>query len=133
MIALEIDDPLLIDHLKQKLRDLKFVTDGSFNRGLVKMSINAYATLFDVLLSPEIREKLFPDMNQFPYDEEIELTGNDNIESRSKKVLNWCFKKSTSVVLEKGVEKILPTLHEKLAHILEMNNIGDFISWLKEL
>ena len=133
MIAVEIDDPLLIDHLKQKLRELKFVTDGSFNKGIVKMTVNAYATLFDLFLSSDIREKLFPGLGQFSYDDEINLKEEDDVSSRSKKVLNWIFKKLINKVVDKDMEQILPKIHKKISEVLEMDNIGELISWIDEM
>ena len=133
MIAVEIDDPLLIDHLKQKLRELKFVTDGSFNKGIVKMTVNAYATLFDLFLSSDIREKLFPGLGQLPYNDEINLKAEDDVSSRSKKVLNWIFKKLINKVVDKDIEQILPKIHEKISDVLKMDNIGELISWIEEI
>lgn len=46
-VCLEVDNPLLIDHIKHELRDLKFITDGSFSPDLVKLSPQAYKTLLN--------------------------------------------------------------------------------------
>ena len=45
LFCLEIENPLLIDHLKDKLRRLGFATDGSFSPSLVKLSKDAFIAL----------------------------------------------------------------------------------------
>lgn len=46
-VCLEVDNPLLIDHLKHKLRELKHITDGSFSPDLVKLTPEAYKQLLN--------------------------------------------------------------------------------------
>lgn len=132
MIAIEIDDPLLIDHLKQKLRELKFITDGSFNRGIVKMSLNAYATLFDVCLSDIDRERLFPQMGAIQYEEDLDISPDDNASIRSKKVLMWILEKITKVAASEISEEWMPQILDKIKEIPSMETIQNFIKWLKE-
>jgi hypothetical protein len=55
-ICLEIDNPLLIDHLKHVLKDLRHITDGSFSPDLVKITPEAYKTLLNKKFS-RISEK----------------------------------------------------------------------------
>lgn len=43
--CLEIENPLIIDHLKNKLRKLGFATDGSFSPSLVRLSADAFNAL----------------------------------------------------------------------------------------
>lgn len=45
LFLLEIENPLVIDHLKEKLRSLGYATDGSFSPSLVKLSIDAFNAL----------------------------------------------------------------------------------------
>lgn len=132
MIAIEIDDPLLIDHLKQKLRELKFVTDGSFNKGIIKMSINAYATLFDVFLSEADRERLFPAMDEIQYEEELDIKPKDDASVRSKKILVWICKKVAKIAASEMSEKWTPQILDKIKEIPSMETIGNFINWLKD-
>ena len=132
MIAIEIDDPLLIDHLKQKLRELKFITDGSFNKGIVKMTINAYATLFDVFLSAEERERLLPAMGEIQYGEYLEIRPEDDASARSKKVLVWICKKAARIAASELAERWGPQVLEHMRDIVEMPNIQQFFTWLIE-
>lgn len=132
MIAIEIDDPLLIDHLKQKLRELKFITDGSFNKGIVKMSINAYATLFDVFLSEADRERLFPAMSEIQYEEDLDIKPKDDASVRSKKILVWICKEVAKIAASEMSEKWTPQVLDKIKEIPNMETIGNFINWLKD-
>lgn len=132
IIAIEVDNPLLIDHLKQKLRELKFITDGSFNRGIVKMSLNAYATLFDVCLSDIDRERLFPQMGTIQYEEDLDISPDDNASIRSKKVLMWILEKITKVAASEISEEWMPQILDKIKEIPSMETIQNFIKWLKE-
>lgn len=132
MIAIEIDDPLLIDHLRQKLRELKFVTDGSFNKGIVKMSINAYATLFDVFLSEADRERLFPAMSEIQYEEDLDIQPKDDASVRSKKVLVWICKKAAKIAASEMTENLGPQILEHIKNIVNMPTIQDFFTWLRE-
>jgi len=46
-VCLEIDNPLLIDHLKHSLKELGHITDGSFSPDLVKLTPDAYRVLLN--------------------------------------------------------------------------------------
>ena len=46
-VCLEIDNPLLIDHLKHVLKELHHITDGSFSPDLVKLTPDAYKALLN--------------------------------------------------------------------------------------
>lgn len=45
LYCLEIENPLVLDHLKDKLQQLGFATDGSFSPSLVKLSKDAFNAL----------------------------------------------------------------------------------------
>lgn len=61
-VCLEVDNPLLIDHLKHVLRKEKHITDGSFSPDLVKLTPDAYKALlnysFGKILKKELNEAL---------------------------------------------------------------------------
>jgi hypothetical protein len=46
-VCLEVDNPLLIDHLKHELKDLNHITDGSFSADIVKLTPEAYKKLLN--------------------------------------------------------------------------------------
>jgi len=45
LFCLEIENPLVVDHLKDKLRQLGFATDGSFSPSLVRLGRDAFNAL----------------------------------------------------------------------------------------
>jgi len=45
LFCLEIENPLLIDHLKHKLRVIGYPTDGSFSPSIVRLSLDAFNAL----------------------------------------------------------------------------------------
>lgn len=49
-ISLEIDNPLLIDHLRYRLKKLGAITDGSFHAEIVSMTHEAFSDLYVDLL-----------------------------------------------------------------------------------
>ena len=49
-ISLEIDNPLLIDHLRYRLKKLGAITDGSFHAEIVSMNHEAFSKLYVELL-----------------------------------------------------------------------------------
>lgn len=50
-ISIEIDNPLLIDHLRDRLKKIGHLTDGSFHAEVVTMSCDAFSDLYADLLS----------------------------------------------------------------------------------
>ena len=61
-ISLEIDNPLLIDHLRYRLKKLGAITDGSFHAEIVSMTHEAFSDLYVELLPQEDANAIY---NQF--------------------------------------------------------------------
>ncbi len=57
-IGIEIGNPYLIDHLRQNLKELNHITDGSFSPELVKLTTEAYLALFEKYLPDGGKEKV---------------------------------------------------------------------------
>ena len=61
-VCLEVDNPYLVDFIRNELKRLGYITDGSFHTELVKMSTEAFASLYESILSEvskrEIKDKL---------------------------------------------------------------------------
>ena len=57
--ALEIENPLLSDHLRAKLQTLGHVTDGSFSPSLVTLTLDAMVALIEEQLSKADRSETF--------------------------------------------------------------------------
>ena len=52
-VQLEVDNPYLIDFIRNELKKLGHITDGSFHAELVKMSADAFSTLYESTLTNE--------------------------------------------------------------------------------
>ena len=57
-IHIEITNPLLIDHIKWKLRTLNCIADSSFSTDIVRMSKDAYVKLFCKMIPEHDKEEL---------------------------------------------------------------------------
>src|SRR5690625_952157 len=53
---LEVDNPLLSDHLRDTIQKLGYITDGSFSPSLVKLSIDAFAALIEINLNGDHKQ-----------------------------------------------------------------------------
>jgi hypothetical protein len=51
---LEVDNPLLLDHLRDTVRKLGHISDGSFSSSLVKLSVDAFVALVEDILKDEL-------------------------------------------------------------------------------
>jgi hypothetical protein len=57
LFVLEVENPLVADHLRAKLQGLGYLTDGSFSASLIKLSLEAICALIEALLSAdEVRQ-----------------------------------------------------------------------------
>ena len=56
-VAIEIQNPLLTDHFRFKLKKLNYITDGSFSAELVKLTYSAYIELVVSLTSEEVKQE----------------------------------------------------------------------------
>jgi DNA polymerase III psi subunit len=55
---LEIENPMVAEHLRAKLHDLKFVTDATFSPSLIKLSLNAIAGIIEYYMNKDERENV---------------------------------------------------------------------------
>lgn len=55
-VAIEIQNPLLTDHFRFKVKELGFITDGSFFVELVKLNYSAYIALVESMISVEAKK-----------------------------------------------------------------------------
>ncbi len=51
LFVLEVENPLLSDHLRAKVQKLGYLSDGSFSPSLIKLSLDALCALIESLLS----------------------------------------------------------------------------------
>lgn len=132
MIALEIDDPLLIDHLKFKLRNLNYITDGSFNPGIVKMSYEAYASLFGDTLPQEVKDKLLNDIDTEELKQKFGISNEDNSPSKMRKCITWTIKEIGKLAFKKESEHWMQELHTQVQTLATGENIHNALNWIQE-
>jgi len=56
--VLEIENPLVSDHLRSKVQKLGYVSDGSFSPSIVKLGLDAISALTESLLPTEEKENI---------------------------------------------------------------------------
>ena len=56
MLLFEIDNPLLIDHVKNRLKILGHLSDGSFSSSIIKLSSNAMRELVVYYIKDDIKD-----------------------------------------------------------------------------
>jgi hypothetical protein len=132
MIAIEIDDPLLIDHLKFKLRKLNHITDGSFNPGLVKMSYEAYASLFGDTLPQEVKDRLLNDIDTEELKQKFGISNKDDSPSKIRKCITWTLNEIRKLALKKESEHWMQELHTQFQTLATGENIQNVLNWIQE-
>lgn len=114
-IAIEISNPLLSDHLRWKLKRLGYITDGSFSAELIKLSEEAYITIFEDMIPNESRKKITEALVKCGAREELGFKG---ILSSILKKLSGRIVGRAGDELVDGIFKYLdPLISEKLKEI----------------
>ncbi len=110
MIGIDIDNPLVVDHLKFKLRKLGHITDGSFNHDLVKMTPEAMSALYVEYVPEQTRANLM--------DVLIKNGIEEDPHASVYKGISTFFRKLGENVAKAGSEKLLEKITETLPKIL---------------
>lgn len=114
-IAIEISNPLLSDHLRWKLKRAGYITDGSFSAELIKLSEEAYITIFEDMIPNESRKKITEALVKCGAREELGFKG---ILSSILKKLSGRIVGRAGDELVDGIFKYLdPLISEKLKEI----------------
>jgi len=58
LFLLEIENPLVSDHLRSKIQKLEFISDSSFSPSIVKLPLNAIVAVIEDYLSEEERKSV---------------------------------------------------------------------------
>jgi hypothetical protein len=58
LFALELENPVLVDHLRKKLSDLGHSSDGSFSSSIVRLSLDAAVALLESYLAPKQQREM---------------------------------------------------------------------------
>ncbi len=96
MIGLDIEDPLLIDYLKDKLRKLGHPSDTSYSNQILKITVDAYVSLLNEYLKSDIKKNIVD-----------ELIKNNLIKDKS-------FKGAAKLILKGLTSKVLGSASDKL-------------------
>ena len=72
-VAIEIDNPLLIDYLRKELKELKHLTDGSFSPELVKMEYDAFSHIYEVTRTDEEKKTVRKRLTELGIKQEYSL------------------------------------------------------------
>jgi len=120
MIMLEVADPLLMDCLRQRIRRLGFISDGTFSSSLAKLPLAALAALIEDLLSAEQKARAKRLLRRQG------ITGDD-LQSLIISVLAHYGKRVAGSAGEKVVERI----GDKVADFFMDSNEGLF-AWIKD-
>ena len=83
-VSIEIEDPVLRDYLKKRLKELHHISDGSFSVDIVKMTHQAFADLYEDLL-PDISKK---EIHDALIEKGVEESVVSSIKKLVKKVLD---------------------------------------------
>lgn len=114
-IAIEISNPLLIDHLRWKLKKLGYITDSSFSAELIKMTENAYTAVFAEMIPNESKEEIKAALIKCGAKSDI---GFKNILlAVMKKLANLVAGKVGGELVDVGFEYLSPILEGKINEV----------------
>lgn len=58
LYVLEVENPLVSDHLRSKVQKLGYVSDGSFSPSIIKLGLDAITALIESYLSPQEKDDI---------------------------------------------------------------------------
>ncbi|MDQ7039329.1 MAG: hypothetical protein Q9M35_00115 [Rhodothermus sp.] len=64
LFVLQIENPLVIDHLRFKLKKLGYATDGSFSPYLIRISVNAITSLIDHYIEEDYKKEIYEKLRE---------------------------------------------------------------------
>ncbi|MAU15914.1 MAG: hypothetical protein CMH46_10300 [Muricauda sp.] len=107
-IGIEIDNPYLIDHLRAKLKQLNHITDGSFSPELVRLTTDAFVSLFESYLPEESKDEIKQAFIDIGAEADTSLKG----------VLKGAFKKLGSKIADEAGGQVAESVGEYLGPII---------------
>jgi len=112
LVGIEIENPLLIDHLKARLKEKGHATDGTFSPDIVKLSSEAFVALIEMYLDEDSQKKIMETLISLGYEKDKSFKGllKIFIESAAAKVAGsageFAASEYIAPLLEGGVEKL---------------------------
>lgn len=108
LYTLEVENPLVSDHLRDKVKKLGYVSDGSFSPSIVKLGLDAVSALIESYLSEEEREQV-----------KTALVAAGAPDTSFKGVLKATFKKVASKVASESGEALMDKASEFFSPIVD--------------
>ena len=107
-IGIEIDNPYLIDHLRAKLKKLKHITDGSFSPELVRLTTDAFVSLFESYLPEDSKDEIKQAFIEIGAEADTSLKG----------MLKGAFKKLGSKIADEAGGQVAESVGEFLGPVI---------------
>lgn len=107
-IGIEIDNPYLIDHLRAKLKQLNHITDGSFSPELVRLTTDAFVSLFESFLPEDTKDQIKQAFVDIGAEADTSLKG----------VLKGAFKKLGSKIADEAGGQVAESVGEYLGPVI---------------
>ncbi|AJQ96227.1 hypothetical protein [Gynuella sunshinyii] len=126
LYVLEVENPLISDHLRSKIQKLGYVSDGSFSPSLIKLGLDAISALIESYLSDQEKNQLTAIL--------VEAGAPDTsfsgiIKATLKKAAAKVASDSGEVLMDKASEFITPIidagfdlLRERVSDLFEQND-----------
>lgn len=93
VIIIEIDNPLLADHIKAQLRQWKEGTDATLNANALKLSMNGYNKLLMSLLNLQLAEQSINETGEELYHCYQDVSREEPTESKIQKIITHAYEK----------------------------------------
>ncbi|MBE3654326.1 hypothetical protein [Vibrio navarrensis] len=108
LYVLEIENPLVSDHLRSKVQKLGYVSDGSFSPSIIKLGLDAITALIESYLSPQEKDDI-----------KAALVAAGAPDTSFKGILKATFKKVASKVASDTGEALMDKASDFISPIID--------------
>ena len=122
-IGLEIGNPYLIDYLKDKLKKLNHITDGSFSPELIKLTPDAFVALFESYVPEASKSEILKTL----------VTIGAKADTSWKGVFNGVLKKLGAKIADKAGEEIAENIVDYLSPFFSTDGLSKIEEKFKDL
>jgi hypothetical protein len=117
MIALDIEDPLLLDYLKDKLKKLGHSSDTSYSNQILKITSNAYILLLEEYLDEDVKNKIIEELKKH------QLIKDNSFKNAVKLILEGLINKflgsASNKLIEEYIAPLFDNANEKISDIIK--------------
>lgn len=123
LIGIEIENPLLIDHLKAKLKNKGYSSDGSFSPEIVKLSSEAFAALIEDYVDATTQKDIKSKLIKMGYEKDSSFRGliSTFVSSAAKKVAG----EAGEIVAGEYITPLIDGTVEKMNEIMKKSEDKD--------